>query len=161
MKRKLFSLLTSALLIVSLITLMPCQAAEADEGASIGFVEVQSDQETDLLLSGGFGDVRAVEDTVAPPADLQTNTRASINANGVSDNELLRRLGTRYGYNDLVNRPHGKQRQEFYLALYRDFCDFWDQGNGSHGFYLHRQFVRENGVHNKICKVYRLRSELC
>ncbi len=134
MKRKLFSLLTSALLIVSLITLMPCQAAEADEGASVGFVEVQSNQETDLLLSGGFGDVRAVEDTVAPPADLQTNTRASINANGVSDNELLRRLGTRYGYNDLVNRPHGKQRQEFYLALYRDFCDFWDQEMDHTGF---------------------------
>ena len=130
MKRKILSLLTSLMLAATLLASLPAHAQQAHDGAwlthqaevSVGDIP---QTEPSPLYSGDVKELQPEEDDSYVP--LSRELYSPVDDSGLGQQDLIKSLGTSYGYNDLGKRSKGSNMQRFYKLLFSYFINIWDQ----------------------------------
>lgn len=126
-KRKLLSLLTSLVLCISLLGVIPADSAAfaaSEIAAAADVLEYHELSGGETVYDSDLGTV--IEITGEPSADINSYS-AQIDAGINTDADFIRQCGKRYGYNYLASRSKGANRQKFYMDLYNACVSFWDQ----------------------------------
>ena len=129
MKRKILSLLTSLMLAATLLASLPAHAQQAQDGAWLTHqAEVSAgdipQNEPSPLYSGDVKELQPEEDDSYVP--LSRELYSPVDDSGLGQQDLIKSLGTSYGYNDLGKRSKGSNMQRFYKLLFSYFINIWD-----------------------------------
>ena len=119
MKRKLLSFITSALLMLSLLSVLPVSSAAAQPAQ----VTVQAADDGRLVFESEFGKVTAIGDNTTEEADLRLRLR--INDADNDQISFVRRCSDDYAYKALANESKTQAKQKFYTDMYNAFCEYW------------------------------------
>lgn len=125
-KNKLLSLLTSLMLTLSLLSVLPAASASAAEADEQSIAAQLSEDEIlgKIISESDLGTAEPIDSEITDKLPTFNSVSSDINA---ASNSFITSTGSKYGYNFLAKATKGAKRQKFYNDVYQMCVKFWNQ----------------------------------